>query len=109
MVRLKVEWDPSWDDGWPAAGGPDLESMIEEEHPPEPERAVEYYRYGFSVARRHPLHEWPDVESELYQDYMAGVTEPGEEEEWEEVRAWVHRGWEAGAKPHVHVHWHRSP
>ncbi len=114
MRRPKVEWDPSWDDDWQAAQ-PDLEAQIEADHPPQPERAVEYYRYGFSAAKRHPLHEWPDVQRELYEDYMTGLAEleeeerPGEGERWEQARVWAHRGWEAGAKPHIHVYRRYAP
>ena len=97
MARPKVEWDPSWDDDWQAVQG-NLEEEIEEEHPHTPAEAVKLYRYGFGAARRHPTHEWSDVEAELYQDYMGGAPEPGEpepEEEWEEVRGWARRGWQA--------------
>jgi len=98
MARPKVEWDPSWDDDWQMAQHK-LEQEIEQEHPYERKEAVEMYRYGFSAARRQPLHDWSDVESDLYQDYMSGAPEPGEpveqEKSWEEVREWAHRGWEA--------------
>lgn len=98
MRRLKVEWDPSWDEDWLSAQRR-LEDEIEEQRPRSPREAVEFYRYGFSIARRHPLHEWADVESNLYQDYMSGAPEPGEAEteetNWEDARAWAYRGWEA--------------
>jgi len=97
MLTHTDEWDPSWDEDWQAVLSR-LEEEVEEEHPPSPEEAVEYYRYGFIAARRHPLHEWPDVESELYQDYMSGAPGPGEEEgkeeDWERAREWARRGWE---------------
>ena len=98
MVRPKVEWDPSWDDDWQALQDK-LEHEIEEEHPHNPDEAVELYRYGFSAAQKHPMHDWTDVESELYQDYMGGAPEPGEQQEeemdWERVSEWARRGWEA--------------
>ena len=97
MLTHTDEWDPSWDEDWQAVLSR-LEEEVEEEHPPSPEEAVEYYRYGFIAARKHPLHEWPDVESELYQDYMSGAPGPGEEEsqeeDWERAREWARRGWE---------------
>lgn len=96
MNELKLEWDPSWDDDWQAALRT-IEEEMEEEHPLSPEQAVELYQYGFSAARKHPLREWPEVESELYQDYMSGAPEPGEfeDEEWETSRDWARRGWES--------------
>lgn len=100
MATPNVEWDPSWDTDWQAAQAK-LEQEVEEEHPLNPKEAVEFYRYGFSVARKHPMHEWSDIESELYQDYMSGAPEPGEpegeEEElgWEQARQWAYRGWRA--------------
>lgn len=97
MAKTTVKWNPTWEEDWQAAQA-ELEAKIEEEHPPDPEEAIEYYRYGFVAARRHPLHDWSDVENNLYQDYMTGVmeTEPGEEQTgWELARAWTHRGWEA--------------
>lgn len=101
MVRPKVEWDPSWDDDWQSVQGA-LETEIEEQQPPDRERALDLYRYGFSVARRRPTHTWSDVESDLYQDYMSVPLEEreeeGEEPGWEHARAWAHRGWEA-ARP----------
>lgn len=97
MQKPKVEWDPSWDDDWKAAQEK-LEQEIEDEHPLDPEQAVELYRYGFVEARRHPTREWSDVESKLYQDYMGGAPEPGEwqgeETGWEQARVWAHHGWE---------------
>jgi len=97
MLTHNHEWDPSWDKDWQAALGK-LEEGIEEEHPLNPAEAVEYYRYGFIAARKHPLHEWPEVESEFYQDYMTGAPESGEqegeEEDWERAREWARRGWE---------------
>lgn len=101
MVRPKVEWDPTWDDDWQAAQG-GLEEEMEEEHPRNPEQAVQLYRYGFGAARREPVLLWSSVESDLYQDYMSGSPEPGPEEAdedelgWELARSWVQRGWEAG-------------
>jgi len=99
MARPKIEWDPSWDDDWQAVQGK-LEDEIEQEHPKSPREAVQLYRHGFSAALLHPLHEWREIESELYQDYMAGAPEPGEEAEeeeagWEQARGWAYRGWQA--------------
>lgn len=99
MVKPKVEWDPSWDDDWQSAQAK-LEEEIEDEHPHDPEEAVRLYRHGYAEARRHPLHDWSDVEADLYQDYMGGAPEPGEnveeQEAWEQARVWSHRGWQAG-------------
>lgn len=99
MARPKVEWDPSWDEDWESEMGK-LEEEMEDEHPRSPEEAVKLYRYGYSAARRHPMHEWSDVESELYQDYMTGAPEPGEPGStnmaWEQATDWVQRGWRAG-------------
>ncbi|GEM_PF-2168716 len=98
MERPRAEWDPSWDDDWQAAQ-PDLEEEIRDEHPPDPRKAVEYYRYGFIAAKRHPLHEWPSIEEELYEDFMTGAGQPLDEEGFEESREWFRRGWEAGREP----------
>ena len=102
MTRPKAEWDPSWDDDWQSAQGK-LEQEIEDEHPLDPRAAVEFYRYGFGGARKHPLHDWSDVEVELYQDYMSGAPEPGEAQEemdWEQARQWAYRGWQ---EAHIHT------
>jgi hypothetical protein len=95
-VRPRVEWDPSWDDDWQSAQAK-LEEEIEEDRPRNPKDAVDLYRYGFAVARRHPSREWSDVESELYQDYETGMSEPGalSGDTWTERRSWAERGWEA--------------
>ena len=103
MRKPGVEWDPSWDEDWMAEQGK-LEEEVEDEHPRKPEEAVELYRYGFSVAKAHPGREWSDVESELYQDYMTGAPEPGQEgiplpeEDWESRSGWARSGWEAGRR-----------
>jgi hypothetical protein len=98
MTRPKAEWDPSWDDDWQAAQD-QLGGQIEEQRPHPPAEAVQYYRHGFIAAMRHPAHDWSDVESELYQDYMAGAPEPNEpgstNMSWEEASDWVQRGWQA--------------
>ena len=98
MVRPKVEWDPSWDDDWQSLQG-ELKDEVEDEHPRDPEEAVNLYRFGFSIARKHPIHDWSYIEGEMYQDYMSGAPEPGEEKgeenEWEAARSWIRRGWEA--------------
>lgn len=98
MQRSRTEWDPSWDDDWQAAQ-PDLEAQIRDDRPPDPRLAVEYYRYGFIAAKRHPLHELPANEEELYEDYMTGVGEPVNEEGYEDTREWFHRGWNAAREP----------
>jgi len=98
MTKPKVEWDASWDDDWQTFLGK-LEDEIESEHPREPREAVRFYRMGFSAGRRHPTHDWADVETDMYQDYMGGAPEPGETEpdvEWEEASVWAHQGWLAG-------------
>ena len=102
MTKPRVEWDPSWDDGWQSVQTK-LEQEIEDEHPLDPREAVELYRFGFGEARRHPLHDWSDVEVELYQDYMSGAPEPGEAQEdvgWEQAREWAYRGWR---EAHTHI------
>lgn len=98
MDRPRAEWDPSWDDDWQSAQ-PDLEKQIREDRPPDPGKAVEYYRHGFSVAKRHPSREWPENDRELYGDFMTGVGEPVEEEGFEETAEWFHRGWDAARGP----------
>ena len=100
MPRLPLEWDPSWDDDWQARENK-LEEEIEDEHPRKPAEAVEFYRFGYASARRQPTHDWPEVEREMYEDYMSGLPEPGEpivehESDFREGVAWAHRGWEAG-------------
>lgn len=101
MIRPKVEWDPTWDDDWQAAET-QLADELEEEHPRNPEQAVQLYRYGFGAAQKEPATLWSAVESDLYEDYMSGAPEPGyegmEDLDWEQARAWAQRGWEA-AKP----------
>lgn len=102
MTRPKIEWDPSWDDGWQSVQGK-LEQEVEDEHPLNPREAVEFYRFGFGAARKHPLHDWSDVETELYQDYMSGAPEPGEAQadlDWEQARSWIYRGWH---EAHSHI------
>lgn len=98
MPLPKAEWDPSWDDDWQTARET-LDEQIEEEHPHTAEDAVQYYRYGFIEAKRHPSHEWTDVESEMYQDYMTGAPEPSAVAStgmpWDEASDWVQRGWQA--------------
>lgn len=99
MIRPTVEWDQSWDDDWQSAKVR-LEDELEEEHPRNPEQALQLYRYGFGAAMREPVRMWSDVESTLYEDYMAGAPEPGSDQdlseiEWEQARTWAHRGWEA--------------
>jgi hypothetical protein len=99
MARPKIEWDATWDDDWQTVKVR-LEDELEEEHPRNPEQAVQLYRYGFGTARREPVLMWSDVESNLYEDYMGGAPEPGMERapddlEWEQVREWAQRGWEA--------------
>ena len=98
MDRSRTEWDPSWDDDWRAAQ-PDLEDQIREDHPPDPRAAVQYYRYGFIAGKRHPEHELPANEEELYQDFMTGVGEPNTEAGAEDTREWFHRGWDAAREP----------
>ena len=101
MAKPKVEWDASWDDDWQSVQGK-LEEEIETEHPRTAEEAVRFYKYGFSAARRHPTHEWSEIEEDMYQDYMSGAPEPGEVEpevEWERVSDWAHQGWLAGKLP----------
>lgn len=93
-----AEWDPNWDQDWRDAQ-PDLEEEIRDEHPPDREKAVQYYRYGFIAAKRRPEHEWPTNEEELYGDFMAGVGEPVSEEGFEDSREWFHRGWDAARGP----------
>ncbi len=92
MRRHVLEWDPSWDDDWQAAQ-PDLERLIEEGCPPEPTKAVEYYKYGFIMRKKHPFHPWPEIEREIYQDYMTGQLELTEGEDWEEARRYIKAGW----------------
>ena len=92
--RSKFEWDPSWDVDWDKAER-DLEEEIEQGHPPEPEKAVEYYRHGFVTAKQHPAAEWPEVEQGVYEDYMSGLIETEEELPWEEARKWARAGWGA--------------
>lgn len=99
MVGPVIEWNLSWDDDWQSAKN-NLEDELAEEHPPNPEKAIEYYRYGFSIGHKHPLLEWSDVESDIYQDYMTGaqesLTEESDESDWEHARVWTHLGWKAG-------------
>lgn len=95
MQRPVSDWDPSWDDDWQAAQ-PDLEEQIREDHPPDPAKAVEYYRYGFVAAKRNAAYGRPENLSELYEDFMTGVGEPIAEEGYEETQGWLRRGWDAG-------------
>lgn len=99
MAKPEFEWEPSWNDDWLAVQD-ELEDMVEKEEPLNPEEAVEMYRYGFSMARRHPRRDWSDVESDLYQDYMSGAPEPRREDleqtGWDRSREWAQRGWQAG-------------
>lgn len=108
MAKVEIgERDPSWDDDWRDVL-PRVQDEIEEEHPPDPRQAVQYFQYGFAAGRKHPSHEWPEVEQDLYEDYMTGVSEPPDEqaEGWQIARAWAHRGFEAGQayreRPHIH-------
>ena len=98
MAGLRAEWDPSWDDDWQAAQN-QLTGPIEEERPHPPAEALQYYRHGFSEGMGHPDYEWSDVQSDIYQDYMAGAPAPNEPGgpnlSWEEVSEWVQRGWQA--------------
>lgn len=98
MHESNIEWNPSWDDDWMIAQR-QLNDELEEEHPRNPEQAVELYRYGFVAAHRQPPPDWSNVESELYQDYMSGSPEPGpaqtEDLDWEQSRSWAQRGYEA--------------
>lgn len=102
MDRLPIEWNPSWDDDWQAQENK-LSEEIEEDHPRIPEKAVEFYRYGYASARNQPINEWPDVEKDLYEDYMSGLPAPGAfegglETEFRQGIVWAHRGWEAGRR-----------
>lgn len=101
MKRPDIEWDPSWDIDWTDVRT-ELEDELEDEHPLNPEQAVELYRYGYSAARKAPSDTWSDVEADLYEDYMTGAPEPGpphrEGINWDDMRDWARRGWEAGRK-----------
>lgn len=56
-----------------------LEEEAEGKRPLSTRDIVECIRYGFVSPRRHPMHMWPEVEQEIYEDYMTGESEPAEE------------------------------
>jgi len=58
-----------------------LEEEAEGKRPLSSRDIVECIRHGFVSRRRHPMHMWPEVEQEIYEDYMTTELEPAEEGE----------------------------
>lgn len=73
----------------------ELQLQLELDQVPNPEKIIHYYRHGFATARCHPGASWSEVEAEVYQDYMSGLTNEDTQIPWEEAREWARAGWRA--------------
>jgi hypothetical protein len=72
-LRLERPWNEFWQS---------CRQRLEEEaaarRPLSAREVVECLRYGFVGPRRHPVHMRPEVEQEIYEDYMSGQADLGD-------------------------------
>jgi len=77
MTQPRTEWDATWDDDWPTSKNSDPH-FLNDEQAVSPLDAVNIILYGHPKPENGELIR-SDVEADVYQDYMTGSPEPGDE------------------------------